>query len=132
MICVQSDHKMYSIGKTWSRITIVYWYCFHAAGEYEALKKAVNELIAQNDEKDVKIDELRKAVITYQKVEEIILNSQSPMRRKSEDADTVHSTSLHNGTRLQSGTYLYRSYRQRSLIYISTIYFPSVVGYSIG
>ena len=109
MIYVQSDHKMYSIGKTWSRITIVYWYCFHAAGEYEALKKAVNELIAQNDEKDVKIDELRKAVITYQKVEEIILNSQSPMRGKKKYGDTVHSTAVHNGTRPQSGKYLYKT-----------------------
>lgn len=59
--------------------------------EYEALQSAISDLLIQNDEKDLKIDELRKAVATYQRVEEIILSSRSN-RPKSEDADTIHST----------------------------------------
>lgn len=55
------------------------------------MKTAITDLIAQNDEKDMKIEELRKAVATYQRVEEIILSSRSG-RPKSEDADTCHST----------------------------------------
>lgn len=53
----------------------------------------MQDLIADNEEKDMKIDELRKAVSTYQKVEEIILTSRSP-RTKSEGADTLHSTNV--------------------------------------
>ena len=61
------------------------------ADGYEALKQVVADLLAQNEEKDVKIDELRKAVHTYQKVEEIILGSQSTRGIKSGDTSTVHT-----------------------------------------
>ena len=62
---------------------------FHVDGGYEALKQAVAELLAQNEEKNVKIEELRKAVETYQKVEEIILGS--ARGGKSGDTSAVHT-----------------------------------------
>ncbi|XP_067939386.1 liprin-beta-1-like [Watersipora subatra] len=62
-----------------------------ADGGYEALKQTVADLITQNEEKSLQIEELRKAVHTYQKVEEIILGSQASKRHKSGDNSAAHT-----------------------------------------
>jgi len=68
--------------------------------EFATLKNVIKDLVAANEEKEMRIDELRKAVTTYQRVEEIILSSRSP-RPKSEadevicNVDSLYSKLLH-------------------------------------
>ncbi|XP_067935750.1 liprin-beta-2-like isoform X2 [Watersipora subatra] len=54
--------------------------------EVQKLKKMVNELLTAGHEKDRKITELRKAVSTYQRVEEIILQSQGRPRSSGSES----------------------------------------------
>ncbi|XP_071809139.1 liprin-beta-1-like isoform X2 [Asterias amurensis] len=65
------------------------------ATEIEKLKRAVESLLAANNEKDKKIDDLKKSVSRYKKVQELMLNAQGRRADGSMmDDDPIRSDSF--------------------------------------
>ncbi|KAK9516853.1 hypothetical protein VZT92_024762 [Zoarces viviparus] len=58
--------------------------------EVQRMKKAVESLMAANEEKDRKIDELKQSLLRYKKVQEMVMSVQGK-KEKSKDAEHIES-----------------------------------------
>ncbi|KAM9480642.1 liprin-beta-1b isoform 3-T3 [Clarias gariepinus] len=61
--------------------------------EVQRMKKAVESLLAANEEKDRKIEELRQSLTRYKKVQDMVMSVQGRKDKLEEESDESHSDS---------------------------------------
>uniref|UniRef100_A0A8B9ZCH7 PPFIA binding protein 1 n=1 Tax=Anas platyrhynchos TaxID=8839 RepID=A0A8B9ZCH7_ANAPL len=62
--------------------------------EVQKMKKAVESLMAANEEKDRKIEELRQSLNRYKKVQDMVILAQGKKGKESDSEDFLHSGSV--------------------------------------
>ncbi|XP_032037531.1 liprin-beta-1 isoform X7 [Aythya fuligula] len=62
--------------------------------EVQKMKKAVESLMAANEEKDQKIEELRQSLNRYKKVQDMVILAQGKKGKESDSEDFLHSGSV--------------------------------------
>ncbi|NXH16351.1 LIPB1 protein, partial [Bucco capensis] len=65
--------------------------------EVQKMKKAVESLMAANEEKDRKIEELRQSLNRYKKVQDMVILAQGKKGKESDGEDLLNSSSVSTG-----------------------------------